>query len=160
MNNAEDKTTKPLSEREIEVARVAANGLSNEEIGTVLGIDPQTVKVHLRSVFKKMGIARRNMLLYSFPPQRNFVGNVPDIPAQRDLLNMIADGLTDQQIADSFSRSLNEINAEVAKLRTTTGLQSRSEIAMWWMVHLGKVTPSKDTFPDEQRALLEARKTK
>lgn len=51
-----------LSEREMEVATLAAKGMSNKEIASALFISETTVKFHLRSVFAKLGIDRRGKL--------------------------------------------------------------------------------------------------
>ncbi|NLJ77580.1 MAG: hypothetical protein GX325_10055 [Peptococcaceae bacterium] len=51
-----------LTERETEVATLAAKGLSNKEIGLQLFISESTVKYHLRTVFSKLGIDRRSKL--------------------------------------------------------------------------------------------------
>ncbi|MGH8876481.1 MAG: response regulator [Stackebrandtia sp.] len=48
-----------LSEREIEVARLVAQGLTNAEIGEKLFISAGTVKNHLAKVQSKLGVANR-----------------------------------------------------------------------------------------------------
>ena len=48
-----------LSGREQEIAELVAQGLSNKEIGLVLGISHWTVSTHLRRVFAKLDICRR-----------------------------------------------------------------------------------------------------
>jgi DNA-binding NarL/FixJ family response regulator len=49
----------PLSDREAVVLGAVARGLSNREIGRQLWISEQTVKFHLRNVYRKLGISSR-----------------------------------------------------------------------------------------------------
>lgn len=48
-----------LSSREYEVAQLVAGGYSNQEISDRLQISVQTVKNHLRSIFRKLSLANR-----------------------------------------------------------------------------------------------------
>jgi DNA-binding NarL/FixJ family response regulator len=48
-----------LSDRELQVLRLAARGLANKQIGRELGITERTVKVHLGNVFRRIGVADR-----------------------------------------------------------------------------------------------------
>jgi DNA-binding NarL/FixJ family response regulator len=52
-------TTGPLSTREREVVRLVARGLANKQIATRLGITERTVKAHLGSIFRQLGVADR-----------------------------------------------------------------------------------------------------
>lgn len=49
-----------LSEREQEVLNWVGEGKSNLEIGAILGISHNTVKNHLKRIFKKMGVTARS----------------------------------------------------------------------------------------------------
>ena len=48
-----------LSMREVEVARLVADGLSNKEIGARLFISVHTVDSHVRSILNKLGVNSR-----------------------------------------------------------------------------------------------------
>ncbi len=49
----------PLTERELEVIQLIAEGLSNREIADQLVLAPSTVKVHTRNIYGKLGVHRR-----------------------------------------------------------------------------------------------------
>ena len=49
----------PLTERELEVLRLLADGLRHEEIGKRLGIGSETVRTHLRKASDRLGAATR-----------------------------------------------------------------------------------------------------
>ena len=51
--------TTVLSERETVVLEAVARGHSNREIGRQLWISEQTVKFHLRNVYRKLGVSSR-----------------------------------------------------------------------------------------------------
>jgi LuxR family maltose regulon positive regulatory protein len=49
----------PLSEREREVLRLLSGMLTTAEIGTEMYISVNTVKTHLRSIYRKLSAAHR-----------------------------------------------------------------------------------------------------
>jgi DNA-binding NarL/FixJ family response regulator len=51
-----------LSPRELEVARLVANGYSNREIATVLVVGEDTVKKHVSHALAKLGLHNRTEL--------------------------------------------------------------------------------------------------
>ena len=60
--SAEDaviKLKENLTEREVEVLKLAATGMSNKEIARDLSVTLRTAKAHLSSIFTKMNVASR-----------------------------------------------------------------------------------------------------
>ena len=55
-------TVEPLTAQELQVAELAAAGLSNKEIARRLYLAPRTVSAHLYRVFPKLGIGSRAAL--------------------------------------------------------------------------------------------------
>ncbi|MFL5515317.1 MAG: LuxR C-terminal-related transcriptional regulator, partial [Gemmatimonadales bacterium] len=56
------ETTGDLTPRELQIARLAGEGLTNPEISSRLFMSPRTVEYHLHKVFAKRGIASRTEL--------------------------------------------------------------------------------------------------
>jgi LuxR family maltose regulon positive regulatory protein len=48
-----------LSEREVEVLRLVAGGLSNDDIGRELVVSTNTIKTHLKRIYEKLGVTSR-----------------------------------------------------------------------------------------------------
>lgn len=59
--------TDGLTPREAQIARLAASGLSNQEIGGRLFLSPRTVEYHLHKVFSKLSISSRRQLAAALP---------------------------------------------------------------------------------------------
>ena len=55
--------TVPLADRQMDVLKALAEGLTNKEIARRLGIAEITVKVHLQSIYRKLGVSNRTEAL-------------------------------------------------------------------------------------------------
>jgi DNA-binding NarL/FixJ family response regulator len=53
------RATAPLGKREVEVAELIAEGLTNKQIGTRLFISERTVATHVRNILDKLGFDSR-----------------------------------------------------------------------------------------------------
>lgn len=49
----------PLSDRELTILRLVANGHPNKQIASQLRLSPDTIKAHLKSIFAKLGVTDR-----------------------------------------------------------------------------------------------------
>jgi two-component system nitrate/nitrite response regulator NarL len=53
-----------LTDRELQILSCLARGASNKQIARELGITDTTVKVHLRMIFKKLGVSNRTQAAF------------------------------------------------------------------------------------------------
>ena len=72
-----------LTRAEIEVARLAAEGLTNREIGVRLFVSPRTVQTHLSHVFGKLEVASRRELTREMRTRTRSLGQA-EVPLRAD----------------------------------------------------------------------------
>ena len=63
-----------LTPQELQIVRLAAQGLSNRDIAAQLFLSPRTVGYHLYKAYPKLGVAARSelpQLLYDQPPSHS-----------------------------------------------------------------------------------------
>ena len=56
---SDDELIEPLSEREVEVLRLLAQGMTNKDIAQTLILSVRTIEAHLRNIFGKLGVRSR-----------------------------------------------------------------------------------------------------
>jgi two-component system nitrate/nitrite response regulator NarL len=62
MNSPYPEAQFKLTERQRQIVRELAQGITNKEIGRRLGLAEGTVKVQLNRIYRKLGIANRTAL--------------------------------------------------------------------------------------------------
>ncbi len=76
-----------LSDREVEILRLVATGASNKQIAQLLTISPNTVKVHLRNIFTKIGAASRTeATVYAIQAGLVQISAAPSAPPPAEVL--------------------------------------------------------------------------
>jgi DNA-binding NarL/FixJ family response regulator len=60
---AQRASHRTLTSREVQIVELIAQGLRNKEIGNVLAISEETVSVHMRNIFAKLGVKDRTAVL-------------------------------------------------------------------------------------------------
>jgi DNA-binding NarL/FixJ family response regulator len=63
-----------LTAQELQIAQLAAEGLSNREIGERLFLSHRTIGSHLYRIFPKLGITARAQLRDALAPSRRLTG--------------------------------------------------------------------------------------
>jgi len=56
---SDDGLIEPLSEREVEVLRLLAQGMTNKDIAQTLILSVRTIEAHLRNIYGKLGVRSR-----------------------------------------------------------------------------------------------------
>ena len=121
----------PLTRRQLEVATLAAVGLTNKEIGTQLHLSPRTVESHVREALDALGLERRSQFAGARLPVR--IGAA----ARRATLTMrqgqvaalVAAGSTNAEAAAALGLSEKTVEKHVSGLLTALDVGSRAGIA-------------------------------
>jgi DNA-binding NarL/FixJ family response regulator len=65
-NNGKKESERTLGERELEVLRLARDGMSNQEMADKLGLSLHTIESHMRHIFAKLEVgSRTEAILYA-----------------------------------------------------------------------------------------------
>lgn len=90
----------PLSERELEILRLVAQGKSNKEIASELFISINTVKVHLAKIFQRIGVvSRTEATLYAIK------NGITQITEKMDSSNVVPLNLGEKYIISTYTKN-------------------------------------------------------
>ncbi|HJL14651.1 MAG TPA: helix-turn-helix transcriptional regulator [Sandaracinaceae bacterium LLY-WYZ-13_1] len=134
-----------LGERQRAVARMAAVGLSNQEIGYALGIEPSIVSSHLVAALDVLGIRRRSELpLVLEDSARAHELRIGDAdvrvsvhelrygdeltPAEREVCRLASRGLSNQAIARERGVAPRTVANQLRRIYEKRGLANRTEL--------------------------------
>lgn len=114
-----------LSERELEVLEEVMQGAANKEIALSLSISPNTVKVHLRNIYTKLGVSSRTEASM-MALERGLVrmpGSNADEEGQQEELGQEQEEENDGVAIEDVEQEV----AELAMMATTTAEVGESE---------------------------------
>lgn len=128
-----------LSEREAEVARLAARGLDDRTIGEALFLSPRTVGGILARVMQAFDVERRSALAVAIRPATDEDEGAPSnggssrgsaiTKRQREIIELIAHGRTNREIAAELGISPRTVERHVSMALEAYGARSRTELA-------------------------------
>jgi LuxR family transcriptional regulator, maltose regulon positive regulatory protein len=67
-------SAEPLTERETEVLRLLHGSLPAREIGVELGLSRNTIKTHVKAIYRKLGVSTRAAAIAQYPTLRVIPG--------------------------------------------------------------------------------------
>lgn len=128
-NAPERQPMRSLTKNELDVVSYAARGMPLKMVSYGLGVPLPTVSARLAAAASKIGLATRMELvrvaaMLAHDPRARFETTALTT-AERDVLDLLAQGLTNEQIATLRGRSIRTIANQVASLLAKTKAPSR-----------------------------------
>lgn len=127
-----------LSKRQMEAARLAAEGRSNKDIAACLGLRVETVKVHLQKTYRRLGISGRTGLPCALgldgglPPRQALEAAAAErglAPAESAILWHLLHGRANKAIARALKVSVPTVKLRLRAAYRITGTTCRAELA-------------------------------
>jgi DNA-binding NarL/FixJ family response regulator len=146
-----------LTPRELIILRLLTASLTNRQIAHHLRISEKTVKNHLSAVFGKIGVANRTQAAIFALDESSQDGALQPIPSAGDLtsreavvLDLVAAGLTNQQIADHLRISERTVKNHLSAVFGKIGVASRTQAAIYALSECVRQRPRSGSTPGRQ----------
>ncbi|MEN9214935.1 MAG: response regulator transcription factor [Gloeomargarita sp. DG02_4_bins_56] len=101
------------------------------DVYLVKPFEPEELLAQIRSSLARLGWATQGEPLAQLPADTYLT------PTERRVLRLVAQGLTNQQVADELKVSRRTVESHVSNMLNKIGLGNRTELARWAMNHLG-----------------------
>jgi DNA-binding NarL/FixJ family response regulator len=121
----------PLTERETEVLGLLRGSLSAREISIELGLSQNTVKTHVKAIYRKLGVSTRAAAMAQYPALRVRPGRHASLPEplterEREVLGLLHGSLARREIAAELSVSPNTIKSQTMAIYRKLGVSTRA----------------------------------
>ncbi|APB35191.1 two component LuxR family transcriptional regulator [Gloeomargarita lithophora Alchichica-D10] len=101
------------------------------DVYLVKPFEPEELLAQIRSSLARLGWATQGESPAQFPPDTYLT------PTERRVLRLVAQGLTNQQVADELNVSRRTVESHVSNMLNKIGLGNRTELARWAMNYMG-----------------------
>ncbi len=132
--NLSESLADPLTERELEILHMVANGLTNQEIADKLFLSLDTIKWHNKQSYQKLRVNNRTQAVARARELRLLDSqnrpNKPTEPLSKreyEILSCLAEGLSNREIAHRMSLALRTIKWYNSQLYSKLAVSNRRE---------------------------------
>lgn len=101
------------------------------DVYLVKPFEPEELLAQIRASLARLGLGAAPEPVAQLPP------NVYLTPTERRVLRLVAQGLTNQQVADELKVSRRTVESHVSNMLNKIGLANRTELTRWAINYLG-----------------------
>lgn len=123
-----------LSAREVEIVKLVAQGLRNQEIADALQIKEKTVRCHVSNIHSKLNLVDRTQITI-WAVQNGFV-DMPTVTgeitnAEKEAAIFVAKGLSYNEISQKLMKSERTIRTQICSIyKKLENVNSKTQLAL------------------------------
>lgn len=122
-----------LSSSQHRVAGWAAAGLTDKQIGVILGVASNTVRVHLKQVFAKLRVHNRHSLAKLLRPQTRVGFHSATLqPDLLELSRLFYEGNEHKEVGETLGLTEQDVKNKVAVAKRVTCTPTVAGLAAWY----------------------------